>query len=244
MSPPSLMASRWTRGPDKSQALQPICRNGLLTRYGPTTQEGGLHRSFLQGYRSTPNQITWESQEIALPSNESAVISPYYSGPPIESWEVSPALPSGLQLSDDGTIEGVPDSRTDWSEYTIWGNNSGGSRLAAYGWPSTTSPLIRTTFSGGWGRQTGGLAISDPPNRGVGISRSLLRGGYTSQIPVISASHVGKGKMLGYGHESWVYGSGGVEETAFSLGGVEWVCGKNADVGLAYGPVSRDSKTS
>ena len=41
--------------------------------------------------------------------------------------------------------------------------------------------------------------------------------------------------MLGYGHESWVYGSGGVEETAFSLGGVEWVCGKNADVGLAYG---------
>ena len=69
----------------------------------------------------------------------------------------------------------------------------------------------------------------------MGISRSLLRGGYTSQIPVISASHVGKGKMLGYGHESWVYGSGGVEETAFSLGGVEWVCGKNADVGLAYG---------
>ena len=87
------------------------------------------------------------------------------------------------------------------------------------------------------------MAISDPPNRGVGISRSLLRGGYTSQIPVISASHVGKGKMLGYGHESWVYGSGGVEETAFSSG--PWSgYGKNADVGWLTGPVSRDSKTS
>ena len=41
--------------------------------------------------------------------------------------------------------------------------------------------------------------------------------------------------MLGYGHESWVYGSGGSEETAFSIGAVEWVCGNNADVGLAYG---------
>ena len=64
---------------------------------------------------------------------------------------------------------------------------------------------------------------------------AFAEGGYTSQIPVISASHVGKGRMLGYGHESWVYGSGGVEETAFSLGAVEWVCGNNADVGLAYG---------
>ena len=115
---PSLMASRWTRGPDKSLALQPICRNGLLTRYGPTTQEGDFTK-FPSGLSINP-QIRFRGRARKLTSNESAVISPYYSGPPIEIWEVSPALPSGLQLSDDGTIEGVPDSRTDWSEYTIW----------------------------------------------------------------------------------------------------------------------------
>jgi len=58
--------------------------------------------------------------------------------------------------------------------------------------------------------------------------------GYGSTIPVISASHVGRGKMLGYGHESWVDGAGEAE-TEFSLRAVEWACGENADVGLAYG---------
>jgi len=64
----------------------------------------------------------------------------------------------------------------------------------------------------------------------VGFTQS----GYGDTIPVISASHVGRGKMLGYGHESWVDGAG-PKETAFSLQAVEWVCGENADVGLAYG---------
>ena len=183
-----------------------------------------------------PNQITWEIQEIALPSNESAVINPYYSGPTIESWDVSPALPSGLQLSDDGTIEGVPDSRTDWSEYTIWGNNSGGSSsssiwIAVHDLFADQDDLLRGMGQTNWG----GWPSPILPIGEWAFPVAFSEGGYTSQIPVISASHVGKGKMLGYGHESWVYGSGGVEETAFSLGAVEWVCGKNADVGLAYG---------
>ena len=52
----------------------------------------------------------------------------------------------------------------------------------------------------------------------------------SSGIPVVSASHVGKGKILGYGHESWVDAN-----HPFSLRAVEWVCGENAEVGLAYG---------
>ena len=62
----------------------------------------------------------------------------------------------------------------------------------------------------------------------------FAEGGYGTNIPVISASHVGRGKMLGYGHESWVDGHG-EEETEFSLRAVEWACGENANVGLAYG---------
>ena len=62
----------------------------------------------------------------------------------------------------------------------------------------------------------------------------FAEGGYGSNVPVISASHVGRGKMLGYGHESWVDGHGG-QETEFSLRAVEWACGENANVGLAYG---------
>ena len=152
-----------------------------------------------------PNQITWESHEIALPSNESAVINPYYSGPSIESWEVSPPLPSGLQLSDDGTIEGVPDSRTDWSEYTIWGNNSGGSSsssiwIAVHDLFADQDDLLRGMGQTNWG----GWPSPILPIGEWAFPVAFSEGGYTSQIPVISASHVGKGKMLGYGHESWV----------------------------------------
>ena len=38
-----------------------------------------------------------------------------------------PNLPSGLYLSQNGTIEGIPNERTNWDEYTVWSNNTGGS---------------------------------------------------------------------------------------------------------------------
>ena len=40
--------------------------------------------------------------------------------------------------------------------------------------------------------------------------------------------------MIGFGHEGWVTG-GGAEETAFSLRAVNWVCGKDANVGISFG---------
>ena len=43
-----------------------------------------------------PQIRSWESQEIALPSNESAVISPYYSGPPIEAGRSRPLCHRGF----------------------------------------------------------------------------------------------------------------------------------------------------
>jgi len=182
-----------------------------------------------------PGQLFWESNEYALASNESASVQPIYNGPNIESWEVHPNLPSGLHLSQSGAIEGTPTSKSDWAEYTVWANNSGGSSSSTIwiaihdlfadqeeilrgmgvtnwrGWPSPVLPIGEWAFPIGF-----------------------AEGGYTPDIPVISASHVGKGRMIGFGHESWVTGNG-PSETDFSLRAVEWVCGEEAEVGLAFG---------
>ncbi len=183
-----------------------------------------------------PHTVAWPTNEFALASNESVSIQPQYSGPSIDSWEVSPQLPSGLSLSEVGTISGSPDYRTDWLEYTFWANNSGGAStssiwLAVHDLFADQDELLRGMGQTSWG----GWPSPVLPIGEWAFPVAFAEGGYTSEIPVISASHVGKGRMLGYGHENWVYGSGGIEETAFSLRAVEWVCGTNAEVGLAYG---------
>ena len=182
-----------------------------------------------------PNNITWSQDEFILESNSSFLTYPTNTGPNIDTWEVTPPLPNGLEITSNGSIQGVPVVRTDWINYTIWANNTGGNFISNIwivvhdiqadqadllqgmgetdwgGWPSPILPIGRWAFPIGF-----------------------TEGGYTSDIPVISASHVGRGKMIGYGHESWVTG-GGIEETEFSLRAIEWVCGKNSNIGLAYG---------
>ena len=182
-----------------------------------------------------PSNISWPSEELILESNSSFIISPINIGPNIDSWEIYPPLPDGLSITSNGSIQGVPLLRTDWINYEIWANNTGGSFVSNLwivvhdiqadqadllygmgetdwsGWPSPILPIGQWAFPIGF-----------------------TEGGYTSKIPVISASHVGRGKMIGYGHESWVTG-GGYEETEFALRAVEWVCGENSKIGLAYG---------
>ena len=183
-----------------------------------------------------PRAVTWPENEFAMPSNESISLQPRYSGPSIDSWEVSPQLPSGLSLSGSGVITGTPDQRTHWSEYTIWANNTGGSSsssiwLAVHDIAADQSDLLRGMGQTSWG----GWPSPVLPIGEWAFPVAFAEGGYDSEIPVISASHVGKGRMVGYGHESWVHGSGGDEETTFSLRAVKWACGDNAVVGLAYG---------
>ena len=182
-----------------------------------------------------PDLISWDENEYILSSNESTFIQVTNLGPEIDSWEIEPNLPNGLDILSNGSISGTPTHNTDWTEYTIWANNTGGSvglilwivvhdiqadqgyllnGFEETNWPGWSSPIL----------PIGELSFP------VGFTES----GYGKKIPVISASHIGRGKMLGYGHEGWVDG-GGDEETRFSLRAVEWVCGKNADVGLAYG---------
>ena len=119
--------------------------------------------------------------------------------------------------------------------FRSWANNTGGVAglsiwIAIHDLAADQSELLRGMGQTNWG----GWPSPVLPIGEWAFPIGFAEEGYGSTIPVISASHVGRGKMLGYGHESWVDGAG-VKETEFSLRAVEWVCGQNADVGLAYG---------
>ena len=183
-----------------------------------------------------PSQFSWASEEFALEANESIEIRPNYSGPEIDSWEVSPQLPDGLYIAQNGTISGSPLERSGWLEYTVWANNTGGESsssiwIAVHDLWADQADLLSGMGQISWG----GWPSPILPIGKWAFPIGFAEGGYTSDIPVISASHVGKGRMLGYGHESWVVGNGGPDGLSFALGAVEWACGVGADVGLAYG---------
>ena len=182
-----------------------------------------------------PDLISWEFNEYTLASNDSAFIQVTNNGPEIDSWEIEPDLPDGLSILNNGSIAGTPTHNTDWIEYTIWANNTGGSVglllwIVVHDLRADQEELLRGMGETNWGGWPSPILPIGEWAFPIGFTQE----GYGSTIPVISGSHVGRGKMLGYGHESWVDGAGEAE-TEFSLRAVEWVCGENADVGLAYG---------
>ena len=161
-----------------------------------------------------PDGISWPSGQFALRSNQSAHIPVTNYGPDIETWEILPELPMGLTLHSEG-ISGTPTERTDWIQYTIWANNSGGSSeqilwIAIHDLRADQSDLLKGIGETNWG----GWPSPILPVGEFAFPIGFAEGGYGSKIPVISASHVGRGKILGYGHESWVDGHG-EEETEF-----------------------------
>ena len=55
-------------------------------------------------------------------------VTPTNNGGDVETWTVSPALPSGLVIdSSTGEISGTPTAVTAYGTYTITGTNTGGS---------------------------------------------------------------------------------------------------------------------
>ena len=250
------IAPQWSGGTPASWEVEPPlpsgfhfdASNGTVSGTALNLQEWGSHTIWANNTGGSdsmqirfrviskpPTDITWPSFEFTLEANESVLIPVTNVGPAIDTWEVSPPLPSGLALLSNGTIEGTPDERTDWAQYTIWANNTGGSDgqslwIAVHDLAADQSDLLRGMGNTNWGGWPSPILPIGEWAFPVGFTQE----GYGSTIPVISASHVGRGKMLGYGHESWVDGAG-PKETAFSLQAVEWVCGENADVGLAYG---------
>ena len=65
-------------------------------------------------------------ENLTLTRNESMTdLSPTYSGI-VDSWEIHPALPDGLNFTN-GTISGTPEYNMTRSTYTVYANNTGGS---------------------------------------------------------------------------------------------------------------------
>ena len=73
-------------------------------------------------YNPSNITLTRGEQSDVLP------LQPNLSGPgDVLTWEISPALPSGIQFgSDNGTIWGIPTVNMTQTSFTIWANNSGG----------------------------------------------------------------------------------------------------------------------
>jgi hypothetical protein len=178
----------------------------------------------------TPLGISWPETQIAIAANESIHLKVNNTGPAIDTWEVHPSLPLGLSLNDDGSITGSPLAKYDWDEYTIFANNSGGSfntslTLAVHDldvdWLEITENVTSIDYGSSWpslimpiGKWTFPIGI-DWDNR-----------------PLISAGHVGLGRVAGYGHEGFVAQTSG-DKGNLSLNILNWVCDEGVNVALA-----------
>jgi hypothetical protein len=232
--------SSWDISPNLPDGFFFDSTNGQLSGVATSIQDWSTHQIWANntgGYTSTiirikissmaPDLISWADSIYVLKSNESVGIYATNDGPTIDSWEVSPQLPSGLSLLDNGSIVGTPDTRTAWDEYTIWANNTGGAvglllEITVHDIRADQNDLLRDIGMadfGGW------------PSLILPIGEwSFPIGLDENSNPIVSASHVGKGKILGYGHEGWV-----ATTHDFTMRAIDWVCDGGTDVGLAYG---------
>ncbi len=189
----------------------------------------------------TPNNISWDGGlEHILEANNSVSISAINNGPSIDTWEVEPSLPDGLFISPtNGTIFGSPIgrdglnlSRHAWTTHTIWANNSGGELelnltfaihdLAQDHNELTKRPIGTVDYGGAW------------PSLILPIGEwSFSLGIDWDNRPISSASHAGKGRIVGYGHETMVARTGSDNRANLSLNALDWVCdGNGKTVGL------------
>ena len=72
--------------------------------------------------------ISYSQAQISLKKEEPmADMEPSNSGGAVETWEIDPSLPVGMEMSEYGVISGIPVANQDNTTYTIFANNSGGS---------------------------------------------------------------------------------------------------------------------
>ena len=95
----------------------------------------------------------------------------------ITSWEISPALPSGLTFeTSNGTIWGTPTTMRSLRTYTIWANNSGGSVNATVN-ITVNDELPNISYSPDWFVLTNNTAMSPtatPTNTGGAIPSTTI----------------------------------------------------------------------
>ena len=179
----------------------------------------------------TPSNISWNATMFTLEANVSVILSATNFGPSIDTWEIAPPLPLGLEMSgNNGTIIGTPTMRADWMTYQIWSNNTGGSL-------STNLTLAVHDLDADYLDITAGVSSVD--YGGSWPSLIIPIGDWSFPIgidwddrPIISAGHVGMGKVVGYGHETMVKRSSG-DEGNLSMNALKWACNGGSKVALA-----------
>ncbi len=178
----------------------------------------------------TPGNISWQESVIALASNHSAHIAVINDGPAIETWEIEPALPAGM-IIDEGNITGTPIGRMHWTTYSIWANNSGGSSLTNLKIAIHDLDADSSDLSAGVGVLDYG---SSWPSMIVPHGEwSFPIGMDWAERPLITASHAGQGRMVGFGHESLAARNTG-NESIMSMNAINWVC-HGTKIGVVYG---------
>ncbi len=89
--------------------------------------------------RSHTTTLTIEIIEVAptlswslttITAGTPVAIAPSTGGGPVATFEVSPALPTGLYLDANGVLTGTATANMSLTTYTVWANNSGGSASA------------------------------------------------------------------------------------------------------------------
>ena len=247
-------AVSWSIEPPLPTGLQFNTQNGALTGSSDeitpwinytiwANNSGGFFSTWLniRIANMTPDNISWEGGlEQILAANKSVSISAINNGPTIDTWEIEPKLPDGLYLSPtNGTIFGSPNgrdgvniSRHAWTTHTIWANNSGGElalnlTLAIHDLAQdhnelTKRPIGTVDYGGSW------------PSLILPIGEwSFSLGIDWDNRPISAASHAGKGRIVGYGHETMVARTGSDSRANLSLNALDWVCdGNGKTVGL------------
>ncbi len=105
--------------------------------------------------RSATTQVTWtvvipnisySPDSLSIVSGSAMpTISPTNSGSPVDTWTISPSLPSGLSLnSSSGSISGTPTATISQTNFTITATNTAGSDTAVVALEVTAAAVLPT----------------------------------------------------------------------------------------------------
>ncbi len=110
---------------------------------------------------------------FTLVKRESFRLNLTNDGGPIATLTVYPSLPTGLSLSANGRISGTPTAYSGLQSYTIWANNSGGSKSLTFS-IEVVSPFDYSTSSVSAQRGSTYLFIEPNSNLTGSVSWSIL----------------------------------------------------------------------
>ncbi|MDA8610547.1 putative Ig domain-containing protein, partial [Euryarchaeota archaeon] len=185
-----------------------------------------------------PNTIVYSSHDLTLEKGTAmTTTTPASSGGSVTSWEISPAIPSGMAFSaSTGAISGTPTGlQTTAVTYTIWANNSGGNastqmnitindQVASITYPSTVEisndramTTVTPTNSGG-AVSTWEIHPSLPTGLNFGSSNGSIWGTPTGLIANVT-------------YTVYTNNSGGSPSTTFILG-LNWTLTPSAEGAL------------